>query len=219
MSDVHDEATPAETPALSRREFVTAMAPAAAFTILPASVLGRTERAAPSDRLTAACIGVGAQGTRVMMDFLKQPDVQVVAVCDVNEGSNNYVEWETNELRDKARALLGDASWGPGVAGCVAGREPARRLVDGYYARPERSGRYAGCAAFFDFRELLEKQPDLDAVIIGTPDHAHAVISIAAMKKGKHVYCQKPLTHSVEEARRVAEVAREPGRGGHAATV
>ena len=210
MSDVNDAVTgSAPAPSLSRRDFVAAVAPAAAFTILPASVLGRTERAAPSDRLTVACIGVGAQGTRVMMDFLKQPDVQVVAVCDVNEGSNNYVEWGTNELRDKARALLGDPSYGPGVAGCVAGREPARRLVEAYYARPERSGKYSGCAAFVDFRELLEKQKDLDAVIIGTPDHSHAVISIAAMRKGKHVYCQKPLTHSVEEARRIAEVARE----------
>ena len=211
MSDVKDDASqPRAVLGVSRREFVGAMAPAAAFTILPARVLGREEdRAAPSERITAACIGVGAQGTRVMLDFLKQPDIQVVAVCDVNEGSSNFVEWGTNEIRDKVRALLGDPSWGPPVAGCVAGREPARRIVDAYYARPERSGKYAGCAVFVDYRELLEKQNDLDAVIIGTPDHLHAVISIAAMKKGRHVYCQKPLTHSVEEARRVAEVARE----------
>jgi predicted dehydrogenase len=210
MSDDEDKAAGSgQFPVLSRREFLGAAAPAAAFTILPASVLGRSERTAPNDRVTVACIGVGAQGTRVMLDFLKQPDVQVVAVCDVNEGSNNFVEWGANELRDKVRTLLGDPAWGPGVAGCVAGREPARRIVDGYYARPERSGQYAGCAAYVDFRELLEKQPDLDAVIIGTPDHAHAVIAIAAMKKGKHVYCQKPLTHSVEEARRIAEVAKE----------
>jgi predicted dehydrogenase len=194
---------------LSRREFVGGLAPAAAFTIVPASAFGRTGRAAPSDRLTVACIGVGAQGTRVMMDFLKQPDVQVVAVCDVNEGSSNFVEWGANEIRDKVRELLGDPGFGPGVAGCVAGREPARRLVNAYYARPERSGQYGGCAAYVDYRELLEKQAGLDAVIIGTPDHAHAVISIAALRKGKHVYCQKPLTHSVEEARRVAEAARE----------
>ncbi len=56
---------------------------------------------------------------------------------------------------------------------------------------------------------MLEKEKNLDAVTIGTPDHTHAVISIAAMRAGKHVYCEKSLTHDVHEARRVAEVARE----------
>lgn len=60
-----------------------------------------------------------------------------------------------------------------------------------------------------DFREMLEKQKDIDAVIIATPDHTHAVIAMTAMKMGKHVYCQKPLTHSVYEARRLTEAARE----------
>jgi predicted dehydrogenase len=210
MNDSGDRTAPSADPGvLSRREFVGAVAPVAALSILPASGRRRGERAAPSERLNVACVGVGAQGTRVMMDFLKQPDVQVVAVCDVNEGSNNFVEWGPNEIRNKVRELLGDSSWGLGVAGCVAGREPARRVVEAYYARSMKSGQYHGCSAFADFRELLEKQADLDAVIIGTPDHSHAVVSVAAMKKGKHVYCQKPLTHSVMEARRVAEVARD----------
>ena len=65
--------------------------------------------------------------------------------------------------------------------------------------------------AYHDYRELLDNEKDLDAVMIGTPDHTHAVISIAAMKAGKHVYCQKPLTHDVFEARQVAKVARETG--------
>jgi predicted dehydrogenase len=60
-----------------------------------------------------------------------------------------------------------------------------------------------------DFRKMLEEQKDIDAVVVGTPDHLHAFASMAAMKLGKHVYCEKPLTHSVWEARQVAQTARE----------
>ena len=62
-----------------------------------------------------------------------------------------------------------------------------------------------------DFRKMLETQKDIDAVIVATPDHNHAVVSIMAMKMGKHVHCQKPLTHSVYEARQMAKVAKESG--------
>ncbi|MGE0126691.1 MAG: Gfo/Idh/MocA family protein [Blastocatellales bacterium] len=194
---------------ISRRAFVGGAVSTAALTIVPRHVLGGRGYVAPSEKITAACIGVGAQGTRVMMDFLKQPDMQIVAVCDVNRESGDYVEWSPNELRDKERALLGNAEWGQDWKGPTAGREPARRLVEAYYATKTTSGEYKGCAAYVDYRELLEKGKDFDAVIVGTPDHSHAVISIAAMKKGKHVFCQKPLTHSIYEARRIAEVARE----------
>jgi predicted dehydrogenase len=60
-----------------------------------------------------------------------------------------------------------------------------------------------------DFRKMLEEQKDIDAVVVGTPDHLHAFASMAAIKLGKHVYCEKPLTHSVWEARQVAQAARE----------
>jgi predicted dehydrogenase len=194
----------------SRRAFLSTSSGAAALTILPRSVLaGTAERAAPSDRLTLACIGVGAQGTRVMMDFLKQPDVQIVAVCDVNRESSDYSEWDKNELRDKVRALLGDANWGSAFTGPTAGREPARQIVDAYYAKSKGAGGSKSCAAYNDFRELLEKGKDLDGVVVCTPDHWHAPISITAMRAGKHTYCQKPMTHSVHEARRMAAVARE----------
>ena len=71
--------------------------------------------------------------------------------------------------------------------------------------------KYPNAKVYTDFREMLEKQKDIDAVTIATPDHTHAVITMMAMKLGKHVYCQKPLTHSVYEARRIGEVARETG--------
>jgi predicted dehydrogenase len=195
---------------MSRRRFIkTTSSTMAAFTIVPRHVLGGRGHTPPSEKLNIACIGVGSQGTRVMMEFLEQPDVQIVSVCDVNKESSDYSEWGANELRDKERLLLGDSGWGSDWKGCVCGREPARRLVEAYYGRQKSTGRYRGCTSYDDFRELLEKEKDIDAVIVGTPDHSHATISIAAMRKGKHVYCQKPLTHSVVEARRIAEAARE----------
>jgi predicted dehydrogenase len=60
-----------------------------------------------------------------------------------------------------------------------------------------------------DYRVMLEQQKDIDAVVVATPDHTHALIALTAMKMGKHVFCQKPLTHTVEEAQIMARVARE----------
>ena len=60
-----------------------------------------------------------------------------------------------------------------------------------------------------DFRVMLDKQKDIDAVIVATPDHTHAVIAMAAIERGKHVYVQKPLAHSVYEARVLTEAARK----------
>lgn len=66
---------------------------------------------------------------------------------------------------------------------------------------------------FKDFRVMLDQmESEIDAVVVGTPDHLHAFASIMALRMGKHVYCEKPLTHSVWEARRVAEMARKSGR-------
>lgn len=65
--------------------------------------------------------------------------------------------------------------------------------------------KYPQARRYRDWRALLEKEKDLDAVVISTPDHHHAPASVAAMKRGKHVYCEKPLAHSVYEARRVRE--------------
>lgn len=73
-------------------------------------------------------------------------------------------------------------------------------------------GRYPDARKYKDFREMLDKEDQhIDGVVVATPDHCHAVASMAAIKRGKHVYCEKPLTHTVYEARALAEAAREHG--------
>jgi predicted dehydrogenase len=68
---------------------------------------------------------------------------------------------------------------------------------------------YPKAVRYHDYREMLSEQKDIDAVMIATPDHTHAVISMAAIKAGKHVYCQKPLAHTVHETRVLAKAAKE----------
>jgi len=208
----------------TRREFIgKAAAAVAGVTLVPRHVLGGSGFVPPSDKVNIAFIGVGAQGFRVMLKFLREPDVQGVAVCDVMKSAADYPQWDTHECCKSVRELLGVSSgwdWlSPDqplslthslkVTAGVAGREPAQKVVEGYYGTQKRSGKYNGCAGYNDFRELLEKQKDVDAVVVCTPDHLHAAVSAAAMKKGKHVFCQKPLTHTIYEARRIAEIARE----------
>ena len=69
--------------------------------------------------------------------------------------------------------------------------------------------KYPRAERYTDFRVMLDKQKDIDAVVIATPDHTHAFAAMAALQLGKHVYCEKPLTHTPYEARRLAEAARE----------
>jgi predicted dehydrogenase len=208
---------------VTRRQFVTAVG--AGLTIVPRHVLGGQGHVAPSDKTTIATIGAGREGMSVMMRLLPRPDVQFVAVCDVNRGSREYAEYSDNDLLRTARELLGPGheSWGeqwasPGRVQLtksfstslgMGGREPAAQVVDAYYAARSGTGSYACCNAYADYRELLATTRDLDAVYVATPDHWHAPIAIAAMKAGKHVLGQKPMCHTIGEARRMAAVARE----------
>jgi hypothetical protein len=192
----------------TRRDLIAAAGASAAIFAIPNWAQGQ-RRVSPSDKLTVACIGVGAQGLRVLIDLLRIPDVQIVSVCDVNRQSSSYLEWGPNELRDKVRILLGDNTWGSRLTGPTAGRDVAQAIVNRFYRKATNVG---GCSAYEDFRELLAKEKDLDAVVVSTPDHWHAVIAIAAMRAGKHVYSQKPMAHTVWEARQMARVAKETAR-------
>jgi predicted dehydrogenase len=78
--------------------------------------------------------------------------------------------------------------------------------VDHEYAAPVFA-KFPQARRWVDFREMLEQQPEIEAVMIATPDHTHAVIALAALQAGKHVYCQKPLTHDIHEARVLAAAA------------
>ena len=100
------------------------------------------------------------------------------------------------------------------VAACdVNGQKlkEVHRKIEGKYAQDRPAGRYAGCAAYRDFREMLARA-DLDAVVIATPDHWHAPISIAAARAGKDIYCEKPLTLTIQQAKDVVRVVRRYDR-------
>ncbi len=77
---------------------------------------------------------------------------------------------------------------------------------------------FKACTSYEDFRELLAKESGVDAVVVGTPDHQHAQVAVKAMQKGKHVYCQKPMTNSVYEARLMAETSKKTGLATQVAT-
>lgn len=178
---------------MNRRSFLKASSAGltlSSLLIVPRHVLGGAGQVAPSGKTTLAGIGLGGQGMENMIALQKLPKVQVVAVCDVNREGGGYQSWY----------------WSEGNERRVSGREPAKRLIDELYGKGQASGQYRGCKAYADFRELLEKE-DVDAVMVATPDHTHAVITMAALRRGKHVYCEKPLTYSVYESRLVAEAA------------
>lgn len=80
--------------------------------------------------------------------------------------------------------------------------------VDSSYAAKTFAA-YPNAKRYKDFRTMLEKEKSIDAVVVATPDHTHAIVSMAAIRHGKHVYCEKPLTRTVKEARGLAEAARE----------
>jgi predicted dehydrogenase len=82
-------------------------------------------------------------------------------------------------------------------------RETAQRVVNDHYQNDV-------CRVYRDFREVLAR-PDIDAVYVATPDHWHALVTVAAARAGKHVYCQKPLTRTIAEGQAVVEAVRRHG--------
>ena len=169
----------------SRRDFIRAGAAATALSapyIVPASVFGAQ---APSNRINVACIGTGNQGFLDLKLFMGHDDCQVVAVCDVNRGSGRYKNDDD-----------------------IRGREPAKQLVEDYYAKQKKLDSYKGCDAYNDFREVLGRN-DVDAVVIVTPDHWHDVMTVAAAEAGKDIYCEKPLGLTIGGQQQMIKAVRK----------
>ncbi len=175
-----------DTSNISRRDFVKGSATAAAGfalgpMIVPRHVLGRGF-VAPSDTLNVAMVGIGGMGKENMIQ-LKNAGANIVAIADADWG---YVE---RAMAERLRPSRGQTEMPAQMEAVKAAFEKARR--------------------YSDFRVMLDEQKDIDAVSIATPDHLHAVVAYTAMKHGKHVYVQKPLTYSVQESRILAHTARD----------
>jgi len=212
---------------VSRRKFL-GVAAGAGLTIVPRRVLGHGF-VAPSDRLNVAAVGVGGQGRS---DLINLSTENIVAMCDVDwDYANKGFESLAKDIESQQKRLQD---------GIVEFRPPAsaRGEEQPLQTRPmtalERSkttsqieamqrltAKVPGATRYQDYREMLDKQKDIDGVVIATPDHMHATIALAAMDLGKHVYVQKPLCWSVAEARALAKkakasrIATQMGNQGH----
>ncbi len=201
---------------INRRKFLgSAAAASLSFTIVPRHVLGGGGFVAPSDKLTIGYIGCGTQGLREMANLITNPQIQIVAVCDPNKFTTDYVDWNPNSIKNSMRKVLNEPSWGEGLAGIPGGRDVGYELVQKYYGKNMTSGTFKGCSSYVDFRELLEKEKDISAIKIMTPDHLHATVAIASMKKGKHVVTHKPIANRIHEAKLTIETARKTGLSTH----
>ncbi|MCC6231511.1 MAG: Gfo/Idh/MocA family oxidoreductase [Verrucomicrobiales bacterium] len=171
----------------SRRSFLRRTALATGIlTVVPRHVLGGPRFVPPSEKVNVALIGAGGQGRMNLQSLFQLPDVQVVSVADPAESFSLEDFYYRGE----------------------GGRLPTQRLIEKQYATTHPQFR---CTVHEDFRTLLEKEKGVDAILCATPDHLHAYISVLSMRLGKHVYCEKPLTHNIWEARLVARVAKETG--------
>jgi predicted dehydrogenase len=160
--------------AVNRRQFLGSSAKNAAVAAGMVGLAGATAVAASSGKATAservriATIGVRNQGKSLTSHLAKLPDVEIVALCDVDES-----------LRPTAMSAISDG-------------RPAPRWES-------------------DFRRVLD-DPSIDAVVIATPDHWHAAMTILACQAGKDVYVEKPVSHNVREGQQMVAAARRFGR-------
>jgi predicted dehydrogenase len=180
---------------LSRRNFIgTVSAASAAFTIIPRHVLGGIGYTSPSDLINIAGIGVGGRGASDIR-AISDPD-EIVQPQKITYEDVLPAPAQTSTKSQVARPPIKLANI---YALCDVDEERAGNTFKGY---PKAK-------IYKDFRKMLEKEKSIDAVVISTPDHTHAVASMMAIKMGKHVYCEKPLTHTVYEARALAKAAKE----------
>ena len=173
-----------DAPAVSRRDFLKTSAAAAAGGTIAVEISGAPaiqKGPGANDKIRVGFIGVGNRGSQLLEGFMAQKDCQVAALCDVYEPYLN---------RDRAQV-------DPGILQSL-GEDRIPRMGERFDPPPARHK---------DFRRLLE-QKDIDAVVIATPDHWHAIQTIAALEAGKDVYVEKPLTVTIPEGRKMVDAEK-----------
>ena len=151
-------------------------------TIVPSTVLGAN---APSNTFSVGVIGLGWRGKDLLRDSLRHPGLRVVALSDVDRPF----------LLDRRNMVDGEY-------------DTERTLVNDNRRVPTEPG---AVDAYEDYRRVLDRK-DIDAVLIATPDHWHAKVSVDAMEAGKDVYCEKPLSLTIQQGRAMVRAARENSR-------
>lgn len=147
------------------------------------------EKAAPSDRIHVGMIGLGARGFNLLDDLLRLADVEIRVLCDVQNVHHREL------LPSEGRAY-----------GC----ETARQYI---VNRLKRLGKTddRGPELTADFRDVCAR-PDIDAVVVATPDHWHALCCLTAIESGKDVYCEKPITHWFSEGLTICQAVKKYAR-------
>jgi predicted dehydrogenase len=173
-----------KTPPISRREFIAKSGMATAGATLGVNSLSAKSlrKAGANDKIRMGFIGIGNRGSQFLNLFMKNPEVEIAALCDV---------YDPYTARDRAKV---DQRY------LELGKVP--RLGEEFGNKVNR---------YSDFRKMLE-QKDIDAVCIATPDHWHAIQAIQAMEAGKDVYVEKPLTITIKEGRALVDAQKRTGR-------
>ena len=205
---------------ISRRDFLgKTSAVAAAFTIVPRHVLGGSGYTAPSDLVNVAGIGIGSQGGGDIQN-IATPDVPIERSFRMGGFLiQRYagIQPQRSAFRRPPRDEEVEDTDAPVQMGAAEGPESFKHAniyalcdVDSEYAGHMFAG-YPKAKVYDDFREMIDKEKELDAVVIGTPDHTHAVIASYAMKAGLHVFVEKPMVKSIHEVRFLQDLAKKTG--------
>ena len=162
----------------SRRTFLKSSAVAAAAFSLPRFSIAQAG-GSPNGKINVACVGIGNRGFFAVSELMKDPRVNLVALCDVDQTLVQDTYKRGAELKSKSELTCADLTSVP---------------------------------LFRDYREMIAKMGSkIDAVTVSTPDHHHYPAAMTAIKAGKHVYVEKPLTHTVGEARALRDAAKKHG--------
>ena len=171
----------------TRREFIKTTAATTAglaFGLNAMPSITKSRIVGPNDKIKMGFIGIGNRGSQLLNLFMQQPDIEVAALCDI---------YEPYLLRDRSKVDQRYLNDRPGQV---------PKMEENFAKKPVR---------YNDYRKLLENK-DIDAVCIATPDHWHAIMTIEAVRAGKDVYCEKPLTATIVEGRAMVNAQKETKR-------